>query len=378
MAYELTKEQQELRAVVKSFLAKKIAPVAKAYDESGEFPLALYQEGFALGLHMLDIPEPYGGAGLDHESFGVLLEEMGYWEPGFAMTVLASSLACKCILLGAADEALKETIMDRVAEGAIGAFCLTEPDSGSDAASLKTSYQKVGDEYVLNGSKCFITNGTYADFYIIFATKDRSLGAKGISAFLVERNREGFMVDKHENKMGLRLSDTNGFALTDVHVPANHLLGQEGQGFRIAMADLDAGRLNNASVATGLCQAALDQAVSYAKTRVTFGKPIIKHPVVRDMLAHMATKVEASRQLTRYGMYRLNQGRRVTKEAAMAKAFSSDCAVSITSDAVQILGGYGYSREYPVEKMMRDAKIFQIFEGTNQIQNMVIGRELEK
>lgn len=377
MAYTLTEEQKDLKKLIGSFLKKEVVPVAHEYDESGEFPAEIYKKAFELGFHMLDIPEEYGGAGIDHESFGVLLEEMGYYEPGFAMTILAHDLAAKCVLIGACDS-LKEDIMAQVCEGAMGAFCLTEPNSGSDSAAMLTSYRKDGGEYVLNGTKCFITNGQYADFFIIFATKDKTLGAKGVSAFLVEKDRPGFTIDKHENKMGLRLSNTCGIAMNDVRIPADHLLGKEGEGFMIAMADLDAGRLNNASVAVGLCQAALDAALAYAKERVTFGKPIIKHQAVQFMLADMATKTEAARQLTRYGMYLLNQGEKVTKTASMAKTFSSDSAVSIASDAVQILGGYGYSKEYPVEKMMRDAKIFQIFEGTNQIQRMVIGRELAK
>lgn len=377
MAYTLTDEQKDLKKLIGAFLKKELVPVAHEYDESGEFPAAIYKKAFDLGFHMLDLPEEYGGAGIDHESFGVLLEEMGYHEPGFAMTILAHELAAKCILIGGSD-AIKERFMDQIGEGAMGAFCLTEPNSGSDSAAMLTSYKKDGGEYVLTGTKCFITNGQYADFFIIFATKDKNLGAKGVSAFVVERDLPGFTIDKHENKMGLRLSNTCGIAMNDVRIPEDHLLGKEGEGFKIAMADLDAGRLNNASVAVGLCQAALDAAAAYAKERVTFGKPIIKHQAVQFMLADMATKTEAARQLTRYGMYLLNQGQKVTKVASMAKTFSSDAALSVASDAVQILGGYGYSKEYPVEKMMRDAKIFQIFEGTNQIQRMVIGRELAK
>lgn len=378
MAYLLTEEQRDLKKLIGDFMKGEVKPLIPEVDESGEFPVALYKKAFELGFHMLEIPEEYGGSGLDHETIGVLLEEMGYTEPGFAITLLCTALAYKCVLLGGTDKQ-KMYVSDLLSEGGFGAFCLTEPNSGSDAASLRTSYKKDGEFYVINGSKCFVTNGGYADVYIVFATKEKALGPKGISAFIVEKGTPGLEIGNHENKMGLRFSNTCDIFLTDVSVPAENLLGEEGKGFHIAMAGLDEGRLNNASIAVGLAQAALDEAIAYAKERKTFGKPIIKHQMIQTILADMATNVEAARQLVRYGMYALeNNMPDTSKLASMSKYFCSDAAMKVTTDAVQILGGYGYSREYPVEKMMRDAKIFQIFEGTNQIQRMVVAREISK
>lgn len=326
---------------------------------------------------MLEIPEQFGGSGLDHQTVGILLEEMGYYDPGFAITMLCSALALKCVLIGGTDEQ-KARVSNLIGEGGFGVFCLTEADAGSDAASLKTSYREDKDGYVIDGSKCFVTNGEFADVYIVFATKDKKLGPKGISAFIVEKDRNGVMVGSHENKMGLRLSNTCDVAFQEVRIPKENLLGEEGKGFNIAMAGLDEGRLHNACISTGICQAALDEAVKYAKERKTFGIPIIKHQAVQMILADMAINTEASRQLVRSGMYALDMNLPTTKIASMAKTFCADSAVKVTTDAVQVLGGYGYSKDYPVEKMMRDAKIFQIFEGTNQIQRMVIARELAK
>ena len=365
MGYTLTEEQLDLKNVVAEFMSKEVKPRLHEIDASGEFPVDLYKQAFEIGLHMLEIPEEYGGSGLDHQTVGILLEEMGYYDPGIAITMLCSALALKCVLIGGTDE--QKAKVSKL----IG-------DAGSDAAALKTTYRKDGDDYIIDGSKCFVTNGEYADVYIVFATKDRKLGPKGISAFIIERNREGIMIGSHEDKMGLRLSNTCDVAFQEVRVPAENLLGVEGKGFNIAMAGLDEGRLHNACISTGICQAALDEAVKYAKERKTFGVPIIKHQAIQMMLADMAMYTEASRQLVRSGMYALDNDMPTTAIASMSKAFCADSAVKVTCDAVQVLGGYGYSRDYPVEKMMRDAKIFQIFEGTNQIQRMVIAREISK
>ena len=362
MGYVLTDEQKDLKSMVANFMSKEVKPHLAAIDESGEFPIDIYKQAFDIGLHMLEIPEQFGGSGLDHQTVGILLEEMGYYDPGFAITMLCSALALKCVLIGGTDEQ-KARVSNLIGESGFGVFCLTEADAGSDAASLKTSYREDKDGYVIDGSKCFVTNGEFADVYIAFATKDKKLGPKGISAFIVEKDRNGVMVGSHENKMGLRLSNTCDVAFQEVRIPKENLLGEEGKGFNIAMAGLDEGRLHNACISTGICQAALDEAVKYAKERKTFGVPI---------------NTEASRQLVRSGMYALDMNLPTTKIASMAKTFCADSAVKVTTDAVQVLGGYGYSKDYPVEKMMRDAKIFQIFEGTNQIQRMVIARELAK
>ena len=377
MSIELTQEQKELKELIRSFMEREVQPFMSQYDESGEFPVEIYKKAFELGLHCLSIPEEYGGSGLSQTTMGILLEEMGYTDPGFAITMLSTALTLECVLISG-NEAQKQRACDIILPGGYGSFCLTEPGNGSDSVALRTTYKEDGDSYILNGTKCFVTNGQEADLFIIFATKDRSLGAKGISAFMVERKTKGLTVGKHENKMGLRLSCTTDLALEDARIPKDCLLGEEGKGMHIALAGLDAGRLNNAAIATGICQAALDEAVKYAKQRVSFGVPIIRHQAIQMMLADMAIQTEAARLMVYNGMQTLDKGEKATKEASMAKTFCSDAAVKISTDAVQILGGYGYSKEYPVEKMMRDAKIFQIFEGTNQIQRIVIARALEK
>lgn len=375
MATILTEEQKDLKELVKSFMENEVKPHIKEYDESGEFPFELYKKGFELGFHLLDIPEEFGGSGLDHKTLCVALEEMGKVEPAYAITMLCTSLALECVLSSGTKEQIK-LFSDRVVPGALGAFCLTEPNSGSDAASLKTTAVRDGDDYILNGRKCYVTNGGYSDVFIVFATVDRSLGAKGITAFLVEKEYAGLTVGKHEDKMGLRLSNTCDLALNNVRVPVANRLGEEGQGFKIAMKGLDAGRVHNAAISTGLSQAAIEEAVKYAKERVQFGKPIIKHQAIQFMLADMEMNTEAGRQLVYNAANLIDHHVRATKEASMAKCFCADNAMKVTTDAVQILGGYGYSREYPVEKMMRDAKIFQIFEGTNQIQRIVIAGQM--
>lgn len=377
MGIVLTEDQIELKNLIGSFMEKEVKPNLRELDESGEFPVEIYKKAFELGFHCLDIPVEYGGSGLDHTTMGFLLEEMGYTDPGFAITILCTSLALKCVLIGGNEEQ-KQRVCDIIVPGGFGSFCLTEPGNGSDSVAMRTSYRKEGDSYVLNGSKCFVTNGQEAGVYIVFATKDRSLGAKGVSAFIVERGTPGLTVGKHENKMGLRLSNTTDVALDEVRVPADCLLGEEGKGMHIALAGLDAGRLNNAAIATGICRAALDAAVAYAKQRTSFGVPIIRHQAIQMMLADMAIQTEAAKLLVYNGMQAMDAGRKASKEASMAKAFCGDAAVQVTTNAVQVFGGYGYSKEYPVEKMMRDSKIFQIFEGTNQIQRIVIARELEK
>lgn len=378
MDFMLTEEQQDLKNLVGKFMRNEIKPHLSEVDESGEFPVALYEKAFKLGLHCLEIPEEYGGSGLDHSTMGILLEEMAYTDPGFAMTMLTTQVAVECVLMGG-NEAQKKRVCNIIIPGGFASFCLTEPSAGSDAAAVRTVYRIEDDTVVLNGTKCFVTNAQEASFFVIFATKDRSLGSKGITAFMVEKGTPGLRVGKHENKMGLRFSNTCELSLEEVRVPLKEsMLGQEGKGMRIALGSLDKGRMNNAAVSSGISRAALDEAVAYAQVRESFGKKIIEHQAVQILLADMAIRVDASRALVRSGMALLDAGKKATKEASVAKTFCSDAAVRVSEDAVQVLGGYGYSKEYPVEKMMRDAKIFQIFEGTNQIQRMVIARELAK
>lgn len=378
MDFMLTEDQQELKKLVGDFMRKEVKPHVSEVDESGEFPVALYEKAFELGLHCLEVPEEYGGSGLDHSTMGALLEEMAYTDSGFAMTMLTTQVAVECVLMGGCEEQ-KKRACDLIIPGGFGSFCLTEPFAGSDATAVRTTYKIEGDTVVLNGTKCFVTNAQESSLFIVFATKDLALGSKGITAFMLERETPGLVVGKHENKMGLRFSNTSELALTEVRVPVKSaMLGQEGKGMHIALGSLDKGRMNNAAVSTGISQAALDEAVAYAKVRESFGKKLIDHQAVQMILADMAIRTEASRALVRSGMALLDAGKKATKEASVAKTFCSDSAVQVAADAVQVFGGYGYSKEYPVEKLMRDAKIFQIFEGTNQIQRMVIARELAK
>lgn len=383
----LSETAQDLVNAVSDFMSGEVVPRIKEVDESGEFPTDLYEKAFALGYHMLSIPEEYGGLfnpeeGVDHQTFGAILETMGYYEPGFAITMLCTALALKCVLIGGNDEQ-KERCATIIQDGGYGAFCLTEPGSGSDAASLITKYEEVEDGYIINGSKCFVTNGQFADFFIVFATKDKTLGAKGVSAFLVMKEDAGVQIGSHEDKMGLRFSNTTDVAFADVKIPKDRLLGVEGQGFAISMAGLDEGRIHNACISAGICQHALDVAVDYANERVQGGKLIIKHQQIQNILADMAIRAEAAKQLVRSSLKRLDEAeqagdkeaiRGFGRYASICKTYCADSAVASATDAIQVLGGYGFSREYPAEKIFRDSKIFQIFEGTNQIQRQVIAK----
>ncbi len=377
MALILTEDQLSLQQLARDFVMKEIKPHIQQYDREGEFPEALFRKGFELGFHLLDIPEKHGGMGLDHRTMCVVLEEFGKVEPAFGITMLSTALALECVLVGGSEKQIARA-SEIVVPGAFGTFSLTEPNSGSDSASIRTTAVRDGDYYILNGRKCFATNAGYADLFVVFATVDRSLGAKGITAFMLEKGTPGFSIGKHEDKMGLRLSNTCDILLEDVRVPAASRLGEEGQGFSIAMKGLDAGRTYNSSISTGLSQAAITEAVKYSKERFQFGKPLYQHQAIAFMLADMEMKTEAGRQLAHGAAAMLDKGLKATKEASMAKCFCSDNAMRVTTDVVQILGGYGYSREYPVEKMMRDAKIFQIFEGTNQIQRVIISNTMIK
>lgn len=378
MAVILNEDQQSIKELVRDFMEGRVKPEIAKYDESGEFPQELYKEAFQLGLHCLQIPEEYGGAGLDHLTMAVALEEMGRVDPGFAITMLSTSLTLKDVLVGGNDDQ-KRRAAGILIPGAHGTFSMTEPNSGSDAVSLTTTAVKDGDDYILNGVKCFATNGGYADLFVIIATVDKSLRSKGTVAFMVEGNTPGLSVGAHENKMGLRLSNTVTMYLDNVRVPAANMLGGIGDGIKIALHGLDVGRLFNAAVAVGVAQHAVEEATAYAKVREQFGKPIIANQAIQMMLADMQMGTEAARCMVHNTMRLVDSGvEKVSMEASCCKAFCSDNAVKCATDAVQVLGGYGYSKEYPVEKIMRDAKIFQIFEGTNQIQRLVIAREMAK
>lgn len=375
MDYILSDQQQEIRKLVRSFMENEVKPCIHEYEVEGSFPVELHKKGFDIGLHGFEIPREYGGSEAGYLMSGVIYEEMGRIDAGYALTMCATNLALKPVLL-AGTPAQKELFSQLILEGGYASFALTEPNAGSDAASISTTAVKEGDEYVINGSKCFITNGAHANVYVVIAVTDRSKGVKGLSAFIVERSRAGITVGKEEDKMGIRTSNTVEVILQDVRIPASHLLGQEGHGFKIAMQTLDISRPFVGLIAVGMAQRALDEAVRYSKQRVTFGKPISHFQGIQFKLADMEIQVSTARQMCVHAIHLLEQKQPMSKEGAIAKCYSSDILVQVAIEAIQVLGGYGYMKEYPVEKILRDSKIFQIFEGTNEVQRVVISGAL--
>ncbi|OAA90010.1 acyl-CoA dehydrogenase family protein [Clostridium ljungdahlii] len=377
MSLLYTKEQKELIALVKEMAENEIKPHVQELDQKGECPRELFKYAFDMGLHMLEIPEEYGGTGLSYETTAMIFEELAKIDAGYAITLVTTFVALRNVILSGTKEQGKY-FADIIGKGNFAGFALTEPNAGSDPAGMRGTAVKDGDEYVLNATKTFITNGALASVFVgIFKTNPEA-GNKGISAFIVDANTPGITIGKHEDKMGLRLSNTTDVTFENVRVPASNMLGEEGSGFKLALNSLNLSRAFVATLAVGIMQRALDESVKYAKERKQFGKPIIKFQMVQQMLADMAIKVEASRALVNNTMKLMDNGNLVRKEGAITKAFVSDCAQEVTSNAVQIFGGYGYSKEYPVEKLMRDCKVFQIFEGANQIQRMTIAGALEK
>ena len=371
-----TENQLSLKKMVSDFMKGEIVPIMAECDRTGEPPMEALRKGFDVGFHLLELPEKYGGIGLNNEDYAIAKEEMSAYDAGFGTTFGASDLAVKVVLQNGTEEQ-KQYFTEFVAPGKLAAFCLTEPQAGSDAAAVRTTAVKDGDSYILNGTKCFITNGGIADIFVVIAVTDKSKGVKGLSAFLVERSM-GVKSGKEEDKMGIRLSNTTDVIFEDVRVPAKNLLGEEGKGFIAAMKTLTLGRIAAAAGATGISAHAVQLATKYAKERMTFGKPITSNQAISFMLADMKIAEETSRQMTLYAARLADAGQNPQMAASIAKTYASDCAMRVATDAVQIFGGYGYSREYPVEKLMRDAKIFQIYEGTNQIQRMVISGALLK
>lgn len=367
----LTPEQLEIQEMVRDFTQNEVTPISAEYDKKGELPMEVYQKAFDMGLHLADYPTEYGGSGLDALTYSLVVEELSRGDAGFAIGVSATSLAYKPVLIAGNDEQ-KKAVGDLLLPGGFGAFCLTEANAGSDVSALKTTATKDGDEYIINGTKSFITNGGVSNIYIVFALTDKDKGARGMSAFLVERTREGISFGKEEDKFGIRLSNTSEVIFSNVRIPKENLLGEEGDGFKIAMKTLDLSRPIVASSAVGICQAAIDYSTKYAKERVTFGRSIAKFQAIQFKLADMEIKTDTARQYARYCCQLLDKGIMSSKDAAIAKCYAGDIAMEVTNEAIQIFGGYGYSREYPIEKLMRDAKIYQIFEGTNEIQRVVI------
>ncbi|MCI1931888.1 MAG: acyl-CoA dehydrogenase family protein [Clostridia bacterium] len=375
MGYILSDETKDLLADVKKFCDNEVKEQCKAYDVSGEWPKEIYDKAVEMGLSTLEVPKEYGGIGLDRISCAALYEEMAKADAGFFTTMTSSNLALKPVLIAGTEEQ-KKWACDVLLKGGYASFCLTEPMAGSDAANSKTTAVRDGDEYVINGRKCFITNAPVADFFIVTAMTDKTKGVKGMTAFLVSKDTKGLSTTNHENKMGIRTSTTSDVVFEDMRVPVSSRLGEEGTGFITAMKTLDLSRTFVGVGAVGIMQRAIDEAVAYSKTRITFGKPIGKFEAIQFMIADMEIKCETARQMCVHAIDLMDNGLPFSKESAIAKCYAGDNAVQVALDAIQILGGYGYSREYPVEKLLRDAKIFQIYEGTNQVQRMVISKNV--
>lgn len=372
--FTLTDEQQALREMAHDFAENEIRPVAWEYDKDGTWPADVFKKAHDVGLMNTHIPEAYGGPGLSYLD-GCLIEEETSWGcSGIATSLGANGLASAPVILAGSEEVKKKYLGMLTEELKYASFCLTEPGAGSDVAGMRTTAKKVGDKYVINGSKCFITNGEYADWYTVYAKTDPEAGHRGISAFVVPRD-ETIVIDKKEDKMGQRASNTATVTFNDTEVPAENILGEENGGFKVAMMTLDRTRPGVAAMATGISQAAFDLAKQYSIERQQFGVPIAMHQAIQFMIADMATKVHLSRIATWNSAVLLDQGKRNTLESSHAKRFAADSCMEITTDAVQVHGGYGFIKEYKVEKFMRDAKIMQLYEGTSQIQRLVIARE---
>ncbi|MBM4429433.1 MAG: acyl-CoA dehydrogenase [Chloroflexi bacterium] len=377
MDLRLTEEQEMIRKMVRDFAQKEVAPIAAEIDEKGIVPFDNIKKMAQLGLLGLTVSEEYDGGGADAVSYAIAIEELAKACASTAIILaVQNSLVCGGIeKFGTGEQ--KDTFLRPLARGdKLGAFALTEPGAGCDAAALLTTAVRDGDHYVINGRKHFITNGSFADIVILLAMTDKAQRHRGITAFLVEKGTKGFAVGKEEHKMGIRGSNTCELLFDDVHVPATSRLGEEGQGFRIAMTMLDAGRIGVAAQAVGIAQAAYDAALKYSKERVQFGQPICQFQAIQWMLADMATRIEAARLLTYNAALKKQSGEPFSKEASMAKLFASETAVWVADRAVQIHGGYGYMKEYSVERNYRDAKITEIYEGTSEVQRMVIARSV--
>jgi acyl-CoA dehydrogenase len=372
--FTLTDEQKALREMAHDFAEKEMRPVAWEYDKDGTWPEDVLKKGWEVGLMNTHIPEEYGGPGASYMDGVLIEEEMGWGCSGIGTSLTCNGLATAPIMLGGSEETKKEFLGRLTEEFGLASFCLTEPDAGSDVSGMRTTAVKQGDKYVINGSKCFITNGGYADFYTVYAKTDKDAGHRGISAFVVPRD-DTVTVDKKEDKMGQRASNTATITFNDTEVPAENLLGEENHGFKLAMMTLDRTRPGVAAMAVGIARAAFEFATEYSKERVQFGVPIAMHQAIQFLIADMATDVEAGRLLVWKSATELDQGKRNTLTSSHAKRFSADAAMKVATDAVQVYGGYGFIKDYPVEKLMRDAKIMQLYEGTSQIQRLVIARE---
>ena len=372
----LSQEQQMIRDSVRAFAAERLAPNAPQWDRDNTFPREQLKEMAAMGLLGVTVPEQWGGAGMDYVSLAVALEEIAAGDGATSTIASVQALVCN-ILNGYANDTQKERYLKPLARGeALGCFCLTEPHVGSDAAAIKTRAERAGGEYVLNGVKQFITSGKNAQLAVVFAVTDKAAGKKGISAFIVPTDSAGYVVTHIEDKLGQHASDTAQIAFENCRVPAANLLGPEGMGYRIALSNLEGGRIGIAAQSVGMARAAFEAALKYAHERVSFGKAIIEHQAVNFRLADMATQIEVARQMVLHAAALRDAGLPCLKEASMAKLFASEMAEKVCSDAIQIHGGYGYVNDFPVERIYRDVRVAQIYEGASDIQRMVIGRAL--
>ncbi|MCI4364911.1 MAG: acyl-CoA dehydrogenase family protein [Thermoplasmata archaeon] len=374
--FSLSAEQESLRDMARKFARTEMAPHAAECDKAARFPDEIYRKAYELGLMNLNVPTEYGGSGLGVLEQCLIVEELAHACGGMTTSVIANCLALEPIILGGTPEQKERFLTPFCAQYHFASFCLTEPAGGSDAGSLKTRARKDGDHYLLDGEKCFITNAPHASLYTVFATVDPDLRYKGITAFVVPRETEGLTTGKDEEKMGHRASSTSTVRFEGVRVPVVDRLGGEGDGFSIAMRTLDQTRTPIGALATGIAQAALDHAAAYSLKRHSFGKPISEHQAIQIKLANMAQSIHAARLLTWHAAWTIDHGSKGTLESSIAKCFASDAALHVADEAIQTFGGYGYMKEYPVEKLLRDAKLTQIYEGANEIQRTVIAREL--
>jgi acyl-CoA dehydrogenase len=376
VSFALTDEQKALRELAHEFAAKEIRPRAAEYDEHSTHPADVIAKAHELGLLNAHVPAEYGGLELSGFDGMLIGEELAWGCSGMATSLAANTLGAAPVLIAGTEEQKRRFVAQLVDEPILCSFALTEPNAGSDVSGIQTTAVRHGDEYVLNGSKMFITNAGHAAWLVVFASTDKSKRHRGLSAFVVPAGLDGVVVERHLDKMGQRATDTSAIAFHDVRVPVENRLGEEGDGFKIAMKTLDFTRPGTAAGAVGVAQAAYEYAVEYAKVRIQFGQPIAMNQGVNFLIADMATEIEAARLLVWQAAWLHDQGKRATLQSSYAKRFAADTAMKVTTDAVQIFGGYGYMKEYPVEKLMRDAKLFQIYEGTSQIQRLVIAREI--
>ena len=374
--FELSEQQKSMQEAARKFARQEILPVAAHHDQTMEYPTEVLKKAHAAGLLTISLPESVGGMGLPMVDQMIIAEELAYGCTAIQTAMGANDLALGPLLVAATPEQLDRFAKPMVERPSMAAYCVTEPNAGSDVASIRTTVKKDGDGYILNGEKMWITNASKADWYYVLATLDPKAGHKAMCAFVVPTDLPGIQVGKKEVNLGQRCSDTRAIKFTDVRLSKDLLLGKEGDGFKIAMKAFDLSRPGTATAAVGLAQCAFDHCIRYSQERHTMGKPIAAHQAVSFMLADMAQEIEAARLLVYRAAYEHDAGRRNTKFASMAKCFAGDVAMRTATNAVQIFGGYGYNTEYPVEKLMRDAKIFQIYEGTNQIQRLIISRQI--